>query len=43
MQNQIGVFVAFQSVFLWHFVRCFCGVLVGVFAVNAEALHFLRP
>lgn len=21
----IGVFVAFRSVFLWHFDRCFCG------------------
>jgi hypothetical protein len=43
MQNQIGVFVAIQSVFLRCFGRCFCGISSGVFVVNAEALHFLRP
>ncbi|KGL51227.1 hypothetical protein HQ29_09630 [Porphyromonas canoris] len=24
--NPFGVFVAFHSVFLWHFIRCFCGL-----------------
>lgn len=38
----IGVFVAFWSVFLWHFDRCFCGVLIGVFAVTEKFRDFFR-
>ena len=37
LRKQIGIFVAFRSVFLWHFGRCFCGVLAGVFAVGGGA------
>lgn len=27
-----------KSVFLWRFNRCFCGILIGVFAVPALRL-----
>lgn len=39
-----GVFVAFHSVFLWCFVRCFCGISSGILVVFHPAFlwHFVR-
>lgn len=41
--NKIGVFVAFQSVFLRHFNRYFCGNSIGILAVRARINYINSP
>lgn len=43
LRKRFGIFVAFHSVFLWHFIRHFCGISFGVFAVFPPGFHKFKP